>query len=235
MTEQATPPAFVHLRVHSEFSVVDGIAQIPGLVKKAVEFRQPALALTDLCNLFGFVKFYRAAQGKGVKPIAGADVWLENEQDRDKPYRILLLARNHTGYLALCELLSRAWLENQYRGRAEIRKSWLSEFDGLVVLSGGRAGDVGQLLQAGREEEAAAAAAEWARLYPDNYFIELHRTGADGDEAYVQAALRLAVKLDLPVVATHPIQFLLPDDFRAHEARVCIAEGEQLGNARRPR
>ncbi|MDR4125978.1 DNA polymerase III subunit alpha [Yanghanlia caeni] len=235
MNQEPATPAFVHLRVHSEFSVVDGIARIPALVSKAVEFGQPALALTDLCNLFGFVKFYRAAQGKGVKPIAGADVWLENEVDRDKPQRLLLLARNHAGYLALCELLSRAWLDNQYRGRAEIRREWLADHQGLIVLSGGRHGDVGQLLEAGREEEAAARAAEWAGRYGDDYFIELQRCGAEGDEAYVQAALRLAARLDIPVVATHPIQFVMPDDFQAHEARVCIAEGEQLGNARRRR
>src|SRR5690554_4406692 len=122
MIQEPAAPAFVHLRVHSEFSVVDGIAKIPALVKRAVEFEQPALALTDLGNLFGFVKFYRAAQANGLKPIAGADVWLENEHDRDKPQRLLLLARNHDGYLALCDLLSRAWLTNQYRGRAEIRR-----------------------------------------------------------------------------------------------------------------
>ena len=235
MNQETPTTAFVHLRVHSEFSLVDGTARIPGIVKKAVEYGQPAVALTDLCNLFGFIKFYRAAQGKGVKPIAGADVWLENEHDRDKPHRILLLARNRVGYLALCDLLSRAWLGNQYRGRAEIRREWLAEHDGLIVLSGGRAGDVGQLLEAGREDEAAALAADWAKRYPDAYFIELQRTGAEGDEAYVQAALRLAARLDIPVVATHPIQFLEPEDFQAHEVRVCIAEGEQLGNARRPR
>src|SRR5690554_6276486 len=194
MNLESTPPAFVHLRVHSEFSVVDGIARIPALVNKAVEFGQPALALTDLCNLFGFVKFYRAAQGKGVKPIAGADVWLENEQDRDKPQRVLLLARNHAGYLALCELLSRAWLNNQYRGRAELRREWLQQQDGLILLSGGRAGDVGQALEAGREEEAVQLAQQWAAHFPDAYYIELQRSGADGDEAYVQAALRLAAK-----------------------------------------
>ena len=232
-----TPPSspFVHLRVHSEFSVVDGIARIPDLVKKAVEYGQPALAITDLCNLYGFVKFYRAAQGKGVKPIAGADVWLQNEVDREKPQRLLLLARNYAGYLALCDLLSRAWLTNQNRGRAEVRREWLADQAGLIVLSGGRAGDVGQLLEAGREDEAVARASEWAAMFPQAYYLELQRTGADGDETYVQAALRVAARLGLPVVATHPVQFLERADFRAHEARVCIAEGEQLGNPRRPK
>jgi DNA polymerase-3 subunit alpha len=235
MTEQASTPPFVHLRVHSEFSVVDGIARIPGLVKKAAGFGQPALALTDLCNLFGLIKFYKAARGAGVKPIAGADVWLENEHDREKPFRILLLAANQQGYLALCDLLTRAWLENQYRNRAEVRRSWVHAAPGLIVLSGGRGGDVGQLLQAGKLDQAVALAREWGQAFPHSYFIELQRAGHDGDEAYVQDALKVALQADLPVVATHPVQFIEPDDFRAHEARVCIAEGEQLGNARRVR
>ncbi|HWK69731.1 MAG TPA: DNA polymerase III subunit alpha [Burkholderiaceae bacterium] len=235
MTEAISPTPFVHLRVHSEFSVVDGLARIPDLVKKAAEYGQPAMALTDLSNLFGFIKFYKSARGAGIKPIAGCDVWLENEQDREKPSRLLLLARNQQGYLALCEILTRAWLDNQYKARAEVRREWLSGREGLIVISGGRAGDVGQMLEAGRMDEAELVAASWARAFPDSYYIELQRSGHDGDEAYVQAAMRLAGKLGLPVVATHPVQFLQSSDFRAHEARVCIAEGEQLGNARRVR
>ncbi len=235
MTEAHIPTPFVHLRVHSEFSVVDGIGRIPELVKKAVGDGQPAMALTDLCNLFGFIKFYKAARGKGLKPIAGADIWLENELERDKPYRLLLLVRNNEGYLALCDILTRAWLDNQYRGRAEVRREWLRNQSGLILLSGGRAGDVGQMLEAGKAEEAGRLAQEWAREFPDSYYIELQRSGHDGDEAYVQAAMRLAARYGLPVVATHPVQFIEEADFRAHEARVCIAEGEQLGNAKRVR
>src|SRR5690606_12964152 len=114
-------------------------------------------------NLFGFIKFYKAARNAGVKPIAGSDVWLQNDQDREKPFRLLLLASDQQGYLALCELLSKAWLENQYRGRAEIRREWLQDKTGLIVLSGGRAGDVGQLLESGNTEEAAVVAASWAK------------------------------------------------------------------------
>lgn len=235
MSEANSPTPFVHLRVHSEFSVVDGLARIPDLVKKAAEYGQPAMALTDLSNLFGFIKFYKAARKNGIKPIAGCDVWLENEQDREKPSRLLLLASNQQGYLALCEILSRAWLDNQYKARAEVRREWLLGREGLIVISGGRAGDVGQMLEAGKPDEAAVLAASWARAFPDRYYIELQRSGHDGDEIYVQAAMRLAGRLNLPVVATHPVQFLQSSDFRAHEARVCIAEGEQLGNARRVR
>src|SRR5690554_5741471 len=199
MTETPSTQAFVHLRVHSEFSVVDGIGRIPELVGKAVELQQPALALTDLCNLFGLIKFYKAARKAGVKPIAGSDVWLENEHDREQPHRLLLLVKNDEGYLALCSLLSRARLENQYKGRAEIKREWLEGQAGLIVLSGGRMGDVGQLLASGKAAEARDAATRWARAFPDHYYLELQRTGAEGDETYVQAAMRLAVELGIPV------------------------------------
>ncbi|RTZ44428.1 DNA polymerase III subunit alpha [Candidimonas sp. SYP-B2681] len=235
MTEANSSPLFVHLRIHSEFSVVDGIGRIPDLVAKAAEFGQPAMALTDLSNLFGLIKFYKAARKAGLKPIAGSDIWIENEQDRDKPYRLQLLVRNQQGYLALCEILSRAWLENQYRGRAEVRREWLMNYTGLIVLSGGRMGDVGQMLDAGKIDEAKVLAASWSRAFPGSYYIELQRAGVDGDEAYVQHAMRLAGELSLPVVATHPVQFVHRGDFRAHEARVCIAEGEQLANPKRVR
>ncbi|MBV6274439.1 DNA polymerase III subunit alpha [Alcaligenaceae bacterium CGII-47] len=235
MNDVSASPVFVHLRCHSEFSVVDGIARIPDLVERAATSGQPALALTDLCNLFGLIKFYKSARRAGIKAIAGCDLWLRNEEDRDKPFRILLLASHHDAYLELCRLITRAWLENTYRGRAELDRSWLNGRTGLIVLSGGRAGDVGQALENGKEDEAAALARQWEVDFPDSYFIELQRAGFEGDEAYVQSALRLAAHERLPVVATHPIQFLDAGDYRAHEARVCIAEGELLGNPRRVR
>jgi DNA polymerase-3 subunit alpha len=237
MSEEASIASspFVHLRVHSEFSVVDGIVRISDLVKRAAKLGQPAVALTDLANLFGLIKFYKAARGAGIKPIAGCDIWLTNDDDRDKPFRLLTLVRDRQGYLNLCELLSRAWLTNQHKGHAEIRREWLLETTGLIVLSGGRAGDVGQALEAGNAAQAQAYARQWAAAFPDAYYIELQRAGTDGDEAYVQAALRLAAECGLPVVATHPVQFLDKEEFQAHEARVCIAEGEILANPRRVR
>jgi len=235
MTDTNSAFPFVHLRVHSEFSVVDGIVRIPDLIDKVGEYGQPAAALTDLANVFGLIKFYKAARKAGIKPIAGCDVYVQNDQDRDKPYRALLLVANRQGYLSLCRVLTRAWLDNQYRGRAEVRREWFQGQDGLILLSGGRAGDVGHALEAGRMPEAISLAREWSALFPGSYYIELQRAGAEGDETYVQAAMRLAAQLDLPVVATHPVQFLEPGDFRAHEARVCIAEGEQLGNPKRSR
>ncbi|MCK9507480.1 MAG: DNA polymerase III subunit alpha [Pigmentiphaga sp.] len=235
MSEASSPP-FVHLRVHSEFSVVDGLVRISPLVKRAAELRQPAVALTDLGNLFGLVKFYRAARAQGVKPIMGAEVWVTNEADRDKPFRFLLLIQNHAGYLNLCELLSQAYQTNQYRGRGEIMPAWLDHLnEGLFLLSGGRHGDVGQWLETGNIEAATQQAKHWQSLFGERYFIELQRADREGDETYVQAALRVAGACGLPVVATHPVQFLHQDEFRAHEARVCISEGEQLANPRRVR
>jgi DNA polymerase-3 subunit alpha len=235
MTASPESPLFVHLRCHTEFSVVDGIARIPDLIAQAQAFGQPAMAVTDLANLFGWIKFYKAARKAGVKPIAGCDVWLENPADEDKPFRVLLLVTGHDSYLELCELLTRAWIENVRLDKARVRREWLSGQRGLIVLSGGRAGDVGAALEAGRADEAQRLARAWAADFPGSYFIELQRAGFEGDEAYVQSALRLASDCGLPVVATHPIQFVRPEDFRAHEARVCIAEGELLGNPRRVR
>src|SRR5215207_2479118 len=108
-------PAYVHLRLHSEYSVVDGIVRLDEAIAAASADRMPALGLTDLGNMFGLVKFYNDARAKGIKPVAGCDVWLSNETDRDKPFRLLLLAQNRAGYLKLCELLTRAYRGNRHR------------------------------------------------------------------------------------------------------------------------
>ena len=228
-------PAFVHLRLHSEFSITDGIVRIDEAVECAAADGMPALAITDLANVFGMVKFYKSARAAGVKPIIGCDVWITNESERDKPHRLLLLAQSRAGYLRLSELLSRAWLENQHRGRAELRKGWFADgSEGLIALSAALQGEVGgALLQ--DPARARHAASEWMRLFPGRYYLELQRAGAPQTEHYIEAALRLAGECPLPVVATHPVQFLKLADFAAHEARVCIAEGYVLGDRRRPR
>jgi len=230
-------PAFVHLRVHTEFSIVDGIVRIEAAVARAAADGMGALAITDLANLFGMVRFYKAARTAGVKPIIGCDAWIENETDRDKPARLLLLVRSREGYGSLCDLLTRAWLTNQHRGRAEIKRAWLAEGGarGLMALSGALAGDVGGLLVQGNTAQAENVAREWADVFPDGYYIELQRAGHRETEAYIERAVQLAAKLGLPVVATHPVQFVDPEEFKAHEARVCIAEGYVLGDRRRPR
>ena len=230
-------PRFVHLRMHSEFSVTDGIVRIEDAVKRAAADGMPALALTDAGNVFGMVKFYGAARSAGIKPLVGADCWLQNDADREKPYRILLLCASRAGYLRLCALLSRAWLKNQFRARAEISRAWLAEegTEGLIALSGAASGDIGQALLAGHAEAAEKLAREWAGLFPGRYYVELQRAGMANSEALVSRSVALASRAGLPVVATHPVQFLEPDDFRAHEARVCIAQGYVLGDQRRPK
>ncbi|MGL5988015.1 MAG: PHP domain-containing protein, partial [Burkholderiales bacterium] len=232
-----TTPDFLHLRFHSEFSINDGIVRIDDVVKRAKNDDMPALGISDLSNLFGMVKFYKACRNAGLKPIVGCDVWLENEQDRDKPFRVLLICKNRSGYGRLSELLTDAYRTNQYRGRSEIRKSWLEQGDnsGLICLSGAHQGDVGQALLAGNDEAAMAFARWWSAHFPDSYYLELQRIALPGVEDCVQDSLWLAAELDLPVVATHPIQFMDPDDFKAHEARVCISEGYVLADKRRPR
>src|SRR5687768_17404458 len=193
-------PSFVHLRLHSEYSVVDGIVRVDEAVAAAVADGMPALALTDLSNLFGLVKFYTAARRGGVKPIIGCDVWVTNETDRDKPHRLLLLCQSHAGYLGLCSLLTRAYRTNRYRGRAELRKSWFAEAgtQGLIALSGAHLGDIGQALVIDNTRLAEALAGEWRSLFPDRFYIELQRLGPGARtsgaaavplETYVQHAL----------------------------------------------
>ncbi|MEH6459303.1 DNA polymerase III subunit alpha [Chitinimonas sp. JJ19] len=232
-----TSPAFIHLRLHSEYSVTDGIVRIDDAVKRAKQHNMPALGISDLMNLFGMIKHYKTTRGSGLKPIAGVDVFIENEEDRDKPFRALLIAKNRDGYGRLCELITEAYRHNQYRGRAELKRAWLEHGDNsqLIALSGAHLGDVGQALLNGNLDSAKALVAWWARHFPDSYYLELQRTGDPKWETAVQGALLLASELDLPVVATHPIQFLDKDDFKAHEARTCIAEGYVLADKRRPK
>src|SRR5688572_6330522 len=228
-------PRFVHLRMHSEYSVNDGIVRIEQVVERAAADGMPALALTDAANLFGMVKFYGAARAAGVKPVIGADCWVENPADRDKPSRLLLLCASRAGYLRLCDLLSRAWLHNQYRGRGELARGWFEHTEGLIALSGAAAGDVGQALAAGNTAVAERLAQDWARLFPGRYYVELQRAGLPHGEALVARSVGLAARLALPVVATHPVQFLEAQDFKAHEARVCISQGHVLADQRRPK
>ncbi|WP_203468621.1 DNA polymerase III subunit alpha [Dechloromonas sp. TW-R-39-2] len=231
------PPRYVPLRLHSEYSVTDGIVRIGDAVKRAASDGMPAMAVTDLGNLFGLVKFYSGARGKGVKPIAGADVWIANPEAPDDASRLLLLVRNRTGYQQLCELLTRAYLVEGRRDRAEIRREWFAELgsDGLIALSGAHLGDVGEALVNGNFELAGERARAWEAIFPGAFYLEVQRYGQPQQEAVVQATADLAGELGLPLVATHPIQFLDQDDFQAHEARVCIAEGYVLGDHRRPK
>jgi DNA polymerase-3 subunit alpha len=230
--------SFVHLRVHTEYSVVDGSLRIDAAAAAARADSQPALAIADLNNLFGAIKFYRACRAKGVKPLIGADLWLEpqGESGDRQATRLLVLVQDHAGYLNLSELLARAWTQNAQRTQAWVKWGWLAERNaGLLALSGADLGAVGIALLAGDTARAQAAAQRLSGLFPGRFYIELQRAGLPTNEAHVRAAVPLAAALGLPVVATHPIQFLEADDFDAHEARVCIAEGELLSNPKRVR
>jgi len=225
---------FVHLRLHTEYSVVDGTNRIDEVAKAAAKDGQPALAITDLNNLFGAIKFYKEARGKGVKPLIGAEVNVASESG--PPARIVLLVQNKQGYLNLCELLARAWTRNIVKNVPVCTWDWLRELgEGLIALAGAQAGPVGQALTKGDDAGAANVALELAGIFPHRFYMEIQRAGRADDEAHVVAAVQLAARLNLPVVATHPVQFATADDYEAHEARICIAEGEILANQRRVR
>ncbi|MGD8796636.1 MAG: DNA polymerase III subunit alpha, partial [Thiohalophilus sp.] len=227
---------FVHLHLHTEYSLVDGLVRIKPLVKAAAKAGMPAVAVTDQCNLFGMVKFYKAAIAAGIKPIIGVDAWLYNEEDPNQPSRLVLLCQNNAGYLNLTRLVSRSYIEGQHRGQPTLSREWLQGCtDGLIALSGGREGDVGQALLNGNQELAMQRLQYWQSLFPDRYYLELQRTGREGEEDYLHAAVALAADHDVPVVASNDVHFLRADDFDAHEARVCIHEGRTLDDPRRPK
>ena len=228
---------FVHLRLHSEFSIVDSTCRIDDVVQAAAEDQQPALAITDLSNLFGAIKFYKETRGKGVQPILGAEIFLEGlGVDPHALSRVMVLVQSSQGYLNLSELLARAWTQNMVKNNAVIKLAWLQELsEGLILLSGAQAGPVGQALMQGDTSRAAEIALQLASIFTHRFYLELQRAGRPEDSAHVVAAVKLASRLSLPVVATHPVQFLTEDDYESHEARVCISEGEILGNQRRVR
>ncbi len=207
------------------------------MVQAAADDQQPALAITDLSNLFGAIKFYKAARGKGVQPILGAEIFLEGlGADPLSLSRVMVLVQSSQGYLNLSELLARAWTQNMVKTNAVVKLSWLQELsEGLILLSGAQAGPVGQALVQGDTSRAAEIALQLASIFTHRFYLEIQRAGRPEDNAHVIAAVKLAARLSLPVVATHPVQFLAEDDYESHEARVCISEGEILGNQRRVR
>jgi DNA polymerase-3 subunit alpha len=229
--------AYVHLRLHTEYSLVDSVVRIPELVARVAELGMPAVAVTDEHNLFAMVKFYREALAKGVKPIIGVDLQIAEPGERMPPSRLTLLCMNDAGYRRLTRIVSRAYLEGQQRGAPRIDRAWLTPAttDGLIALSGGREGDVGRALQQGKSAEARALAEFWKALFRDRYYLEVTRTGRDEEEPLVASTVRLAIEAGLPIVATNDVRFLSSDDFEAHEARVCIQEGTLLADPARPR
>ena len=229
-------PRFVHLHLHTEYSLVDGLVGVKPLVKASTAGGMPAVAVTDQCNLFALVRFYRAAMGAGVKPIAGADLWVRNPADANKPHRLVLLVQDKTGYGNLTRLISRGYVEGQHLGVPQVERDWIAESaDGLIALSGGPGGDVAQALLAGHGAQAGELLDHWLQVFGDRYYLELVRTGRQPEAELIEQSVDLAIAKGVPVVATNDVRFLAPDDYEAHEVRVCIHEGRTLDDPRRPR
>ena len=230
------PSKFVHLRLHSEYSLVDGLVRIKPLASKVAELGMPAVALTDFNNFFGLVKFYKAAQGAGVKPILGTEVLVLDESGEGALTQLVLLVIDQVGYKNLTRLISKAYQEGQRQAVPTVRLSWLETLgDGLIALSGGRLGDVGVALVSGRNVDAQTSLTRLMQLFPERFYLELQRTGRHDEEDYIHSAVALAASNNCPVVATNDVRFIDRSEFEAHEARVCIYEGRSLDDPRRER
>ncbi|MFQ2606619.1 DNA polymerase III subunit alpha [Aeromonas caviae] len=229
-------PRFIHLRVHSDFSMVDGLQKIGPIVSAAAANNMPALALTDQMNMCGLVRFYGSAHGKGIKPLVGADFWVQSDELGDEQFRLTLLAMDNDGYQNITLLISRGYQRGHVQGRPVIDKAWLGEHaKGVIVLSGGREGDVGKFLLKGNRQMVEHCLAFYQTHFPDAYYLELLRTGRPDEEVYLHMAVAIATEFELPVVATNEVVFLTADDFDAHEIRVAIHDGYTLMDKRRPR
>jgi DNA polymerase-3 subunit alpha len=228
---------FVHLRLHTEYSLVDSVVRVPELVDAVATRGMPAVAVTDQNNLFALVKFYKSALGRGVQPIVGVDLLVRESGDRAQPSRIALLCLSQVGYGNITRLVSRAYVEGQQGGAPMIDRRWLTadSLAGLIALSCATEGDVGRALSNGREAEAERALDRWLDLLGDRYYLELQRVGRPDEEAYIAAAVALASRRGVPVVATNDVRFLKPEDVESHEARVCIQEGSLLADKGRRR
>jgi DNA polymerase-3 subunit alpha len=231
------PASFVHLRLHTEYSLVDGVVRVPALMQAVAGAGMPAVALTDHGNVFAMVKFHREAHQRGVKPVIGADLWIAEAGERAEPVLLTLLAQDTAGFRNLARLVSRSYLEGQARGRPLLEREWLdaAATAGLIALSGGLQGDVGRALAAGRTAEAGRLLGHWLGLFGDRFYLEVQRTGRPGEEAYIGGVLALIARQPAPVVATNDVRFLSREDFEAHEARVCIHGGHRLDDPGRPR
>jgi len=226
---------FIHLNLHTEFSIVDGIVRLKPMLNAVQEAQMPAVAITDQSNLYALVKVYQACLNAGIKAILGADLWLKNNDEPENPYRLRVLCKNNDGYLNLKKLISQSYLQGQHLGKAMIERSWLSSMSrGLIVLLG-KQSDVGELLLKSKQQDAEQAVLFYQNLFPDSVYFELQRTSRPGDESFLHEAVVLAKRLQLPVVATNAVRFLKADDFAAHEARVCINQGRILADKKRPR
>lgn len=228
--------SFTHLHLHSEYSIVDGIVRIQPLVEQVKKHGMTAVALTDQANIFAAVKFYKACLSAKIKPIFGAEIYVENLEDERHPFRLVLLAMNQQGYQHLIEIVSLSYRENQQLGLAIVKKAYLEKYNqGLIVLSAGLAGDIGQALLSEDRELAERRLQYWKALFPDRFYLEISRTGRYFENVYIQQVIELGLAFDLPLVATNDVRFIDATEFDAHEARVCIHEGSLLTDPKRSR
>ena len=233
---------YVHLHVHSEYSLIDGIIRVDELVDQSASLGYNSVALTDLTNLFGLIEFYRSARNKGIKPIVGSEINVAKDKD-SLSAPLVLLAMNKQGYINLTKLVSKAYVEGQINGDPIVLFSWLEEFsDGIIALSGGVEGHIGNSILAGNTKLSESRIDFFKKIFQDNFFIEIQRLGKANEKEYNDTALRLASEKQVPVVATNNVRFLnavdpdvSPSDFEAHEARVCIQRGDTLDDPRRPK
>ena len=227
---------FIHLRVHSDFSMMDGLNKVKPILGKVAALEMPAVAITDQMNMCGLVKFYSEAHNLGIKPIIGTDFWVTNEAFGDEPFRLTLLAMNNEGYKNITILISKAYLRGHLAHRAVIDQAWLAEHaEGVIILSGAQHGDVGVGLMKNNAKLLDSALAFYESYFPDRFYLELIRTGRQGEEDYLHHAVELAEQRGLPVVATNEVCFIDREGFEAHEIRVCIHDGYTLDDNRRPK
>jgi len=223
--------------LHTEYSLVDGIVRVPELMAAVSSAGMPAVALTDQSNLFAMVKFYKEALAAGVKPLIGVDAWIREVGERAPPSRAVFLCQNLAGYRHLTQLVTRSFLEGQHRGAPMLERSWLQSdvLQGLIVLSGGAEGDIGQAIARGRDDEAARCLTRWQELCGDRFYLEVQRTGRAGEDAYADAVIDLSLERGVAALATNDVRFLTRAEFEAHEARVCIHDGALLADPSRVR
>ncbi len=228
---------FVHLNLHTEYSLVDGLVRVKPLMEQVHSLGMPAVAMTDQSNMFAMVKFYKAALAKGIKPIFGAEVGIEGKSDRMPIiYRVQLLCIDKAGYLNLSEIISRAYQHGQGSGSPLVERAWLEEFgEGLIALSGGVRGEIGQFLLSGNQPALTQSVQFWKHSFPGRFYLELQRTSREDEQCYTELAVKLALDESLPVVATNDVRFLLQSEFDAHEARTCIRDGYVLADPKRPK
>ncbi|MFT6408126.1 MAG: DNA polymerase-3 subunit alpha, partial [Arenicella sp.] len=208
--------------------------RLPALIEQTRTNQMPALALTDMGNLYGAVKFFNKCMAQGIKPIIGAEVYIENPDKVTQPYIMVLLVQDEVGYVNLSELLSRGFREGQAQGKPIIQKQWLDgKTDGLICLSGGIRGELGGAIMANRDNYREQVIGEYQAWFPDRFFIEIQRVGRPYEEEYIGQAAQLAAKFQIPLVATNDAHFMREQDFDAHEVRVCINEGRVLNDTRR--